>query len=76
VQPLKRTNRALYGVSPALLRIVEVRWNSTQSSLASILRIRSSFKMAQAKYSSDDDFSNEMRVDDDFLSQIERAERH
>jgi len=67
--------KALYGVSPASLIIVEVRWNSSQSSLASILRIRSAFKMVQAKYSSDDDFPNELRVDDAFFSEIEMAER-
>ena len=64
---LDKEAKALYGFSPALLRIVEVRWNSTQSSLASILRIRSALKMVEAKYSSDEDYPDDLRVDDAFF---------
>ena len=44
-----------------------IPWNSTQSSLASILRIRSALKMVEAKYSSDDDYPDDLRVDDAFF---------
>ena len=64
---LDKQAKALYGFSPALLRIVEVRWNSTQPSLASILRIRSALKMVEAKYSSDEDYPDDLRVDDAFF---------
>ena len=60
---LDKESKALHGVTPALLQIVEVRWNSTQSSLASILRIRSAFKMVQAKYGGDSDFPKELKID-------------
>jgi len=71
---LNKESKSLYGVTPALLRIIDVRWNSVQATMASILRIRSSFKMVQAKYGGDADFPKELKVDDTFFNHLEDAE--
>ena len=42
--------------------------------LASILRIKSSFKLVQAKYGSDSDFPLFMKVDDDLFNSLQEAE--
>ena len=64
----------LYGKSLALLRVIEVRLNSIQLSLASILRIQSSLKIVQTQYGSDDDYPSKLEVDDIFFKQVAEAE--
>ena len=71
---LDKESKGLYGVIPALLTIIDLRWNSVQATMASILRIRSSFKMVQAKYGGDADFPKELKVDDTFFNHLEDAE--
>ena len=56
------------------MRIVDVRWNSTQACFASILRIWSAFGLVQAKYSTDPDFPNDIRIDDLFIEDMVQAE--
>ena len=71
---LNKINMELYGKSLALLRIVEVRWNSIQAALASILRIKSSLRILCATFESDTDFPEELKVDERFFKEVEDAE--
>ena len=72
---LDKASSELYGKSLSLLRVVEVRWNSIQAALASILRIQSSLRIVCATYESETDFPAELKVDEAFFQQLKDAER-
>ena len=56
------------------MRIVEVRWNSIQVALASILRIKSSLRIVCATFESETDFPAELKVDERFFKELKDAE--
>ena len=72
---LDKISLELYGKSLSLLRVIEVRWNSIQAALASILRIQSSLRIVCATYESEIDFPVELKVDEIFVKQVKDAER-
>ena len=72
---LDKASSELYRKSLSLLRVVEVRWNSIQAALASILRIQSSLRIVCATYELETDFPKELKVDKVFFQQVKDAER-
>ena len=72
---LNTESKNLYGTSLALLRIVDVRWNSTQACFASILRIRSALKLVEVKYSTDADFPDQLRIETGLFESLIEAEQ-
>ena len=71
---LDKASSELDGKSLSLLRVVEVRWNSIQAALASILRIQSSLRIVCATYESEVDFPEELKVDEAFFQQVKDVE--
>ena len=56
------------------MRILDVHWKSVQASLKSTFRLKSSFKLVQAKYGSGSDFTFFLMVDDDLFDSIQESE--
>ena len=71
---LDKIQEELYGTSLALIRVVEVRWNSIQAAFASVLRIKSALKVVHAKHGSSSDFPKDLVVDDEFFDDVSDAE--
>lgn len=75
---LNEASKLIYGKCPALQTLLEVRWNSAQSCLASVLRIKSAFRCVHLEYATDDSsqfptvFNN--LGDSEFWKNVEDAE--
>ena len=67
--------KKLYGCSRSLLRIIDVCWNSAQSSFASVLQIRTALRLIQAEYGGVSDFPDALMVHDVFFEQLCNAEQ-
>lgn len=72
---LAERSKKLYGRAPSLLRIMDVRWNSTQAAFASVLRIRTALTLINAEYGNVNDFPSNIKVDDAFFEELLEAEK-
>jgi hypothetical protein len=67
--------KKLYGQTSRLQRIINVCWNSTEASFASILRIRSALKMIDAAYGTAPDFPYSLHISKSFFEELSKAEK-
>ena len=68
--------KKMYGKTTALLSLIEVRWNSAQQLLASLLRVKSALISFHTRYCDDEKFLTEFEPlgDTQFWKRVARAE--
>ena len=73
---LDQSLKVLYGKSPALLSLFEIRWNSAQMMLASVLQIKLSLLHVFVRYNDDSDFPTQFLDigDNSFWKEVKEAE--